>query len=403
MNAKRILGAGMQLQAILAILIAMMGSMAADDQILVEAGVNDQPVRLTFDTGAEATALYSRAAKRLNVKVSADSSSAAVRPGSVPPIFSEKTQLSFGESTGQMRFLIVKIPPPMKPPSDGVLAWYTLRKSIIRIDAAAKSFHGLPELPADIDEWRKWPLIPNSRLLAFNARTETGEDVAIHIDTGTDNGIQLSGDRWKKWRSELKDPHCTNEAAFTPGIGLRVYETCWADKIVIGDFSLKNMPVIQNPPEFDSLIDNLGATVGLHGLSCFDVIVDGKNGFIYVRTKKAPTAKYQYNRLGAVFVPAGAASNDLVAHVVKDGPAHRAGIRNGDFLLRINKLDVTKWRSDPRVLPLWRFWSRPAGTRMDLTIGSANSTRKVTVKLKEIFPRPDEKRTQPTSESKILY
>jgi C-terminal processing protease CtpA/Prc len=58
--------------------------------------------------------------------------------------------------------------------------------------------------------------------------------------------------------------------------------------------------------------------------------------------------------MGAVFTPPGLQGDDLVARVVDGSPAHEAGIRNADVLLRVGELDATKWRTDPAVNPFTR-------------------------------------------------
>jgi C-terminal processing protease CtpA/Prc len=130
---------------------------------------------------------------------------------------------------------------------------------------------------------------------------------------------------------------------------------------------------------------NYEATLGLFALTRFDIVIDGKNGHLFTRAIRRPKSRYAYNRIGAVFVPRDANSNDLVAHVMEKSAAYRAGIRDGDILVRIGNLDVTKWRTDPKVFPLSRFWSQPAGTQLELSLTRDAELVKATVELTEIF------------------
>ena len=90
--------------------------------------------------------------------------------------------------------------------------------------------------------------------------------------------------------------------------------------------------------------------------------------------------------MGAVFTPVDLESEDLIARVVGGSPGWEAGIRNGDVLTRIGELDVTKWRTDPNVLPLARFWSRAAGTKLDLTLRRGKQVFKTEAVLRQILP-----------------
>ena len=174
-------------------------------------------------------------------------------------------------------------------------------------------------------------------------------------------------------------------ATYTPGIGLHVSEEFWADRLAIGRFSLTNVPVIQAAPVKMRMSTNYEATLGLFALTRLDIVIDGKNDSIYTRPNPRPTSRYQYSRLGAAFVPANVESDHLLAHVATGSPAQEAGIRNGDALLKIGDLDVTKWRTSPGVLPLIRFFSQPAGTELELILMRNGKPIEAKVELKEIF------------------
>ena len=91
--------------------------------------------------------------------------------------------------------------------------------------------------------------------------------------------------------------------------------------------------------------------------------------------RNAPPATYEHNRLGAVFAPRDMEAADLIAHVMDGSPAYEAGVRSGDVLQKVGDLDVTKWRTDPTVLPL----SQKAGSRQrgDRTITASAVLRQI--------------------------
>jgi len=71
--------------------------------------------------------------------------------------------------------------------------------------------------------------------------------------------------------------------------------------------------------------------------------------------------------------------------------ARRAGIRDGDALLAIGSIDVTRWRTDSRVKPLSRFFQHPAGTPIDLTIERDGKRYDFHLKLRTFIRTPSEK------------
>jgi hypothetical protein len=141
--------------------------------------------------------------------------------------------------------------------------------------------------------------------------------------------------------------------------------------------------MVQHAPE-----DRHAATLGLCALRRASWVIDGRNGKLYFQSHGPPQGPndYEYNRLGAVFIPAVGQGDDLIAQVFEGGPAYRAGLRNGDILLHINDLDATAWRSDPRIQRPGKFWSSPAGTVLRLGLQRQEETFDVTIVLEDIFP-----------------
>ena len=127
------------------------------------------------------------------------------------------------------------------------------------------------------------------------------------------------------------------------------------------------------------------ASLGLAALQRLDLIIDGDLGFAYLRPKSTPPPPYEHNRLGSVFVPSDLQGGDLLARVIAGSPAYQAGIRDGDVLLKVGDLDVTQWRTDPKILPLSRFWEGPPGTRLELTLKRGTKTSRKTAVLRQIL------------------
>ena len=371
---------------ILALCLCWTTLSVAADQLLIDAKINDQAVRLIFDTGTEYTTLFGQTARRLNLKVTEPPPNPKLKPWQVALGVSEECRLTIGQSTIRARFGIFNPPEYTRLKVDGILAWGDLRNNIFRILADTKELSVLKKLPENICQWARWNIEQDSRFLEVKLPGTTEIDGTIFIDTGTPKGVKLSAKRWKYWRAKLRERQYTLMAYYTPGIGLKVYEERWADKLVLGQVSIMEVPVMPSPSVRELQFTNYEATLGLFALTRLDVIIDGKNSNIYIRPIQKPTSRYEYSRIGAVFVPRDIKSNHLVAHVAEQSPAQKAGILNGDILMKIGDLDVTKWRTDPKVLPLHRFWIRPAGTKLELSLMRDDKPLKATVELKDIFP-----------------
>lgn len=365
---------------------------SADDYLVFEAKINGQPVVLAFDTGAEGSMLFRRTAERLKLTV-VDPPKAmkeSLPPGKVKTGYTELCRLSNLNLGIEMdvRFRVFDVPAEAGAyPLDGVIGWPNFKDNILQIDRDSKKIKGLDKLPVDIEKWSKWAIYndPGFQVLLIKVPDATGQEGVICIDTGAPGGVSLSAGRWKDWCDKNEGHSLTVTAYYSPAVGLKVYEERWADNLSIGDFVISGVPVTQGALVLEQAIPQLQATVGLFALSRLEVIVDGPGGCFYTRQRKNPQLKYSHNRAAAVFVPKDFASPHLVAHVVDNGPAFQAGIRNGDILLKIDDLDVTKWQTDPKVLPLSRFWERPAGTKMQLSLMRNDKLFSAVIELRDIL------------------
>jgi hypothetical protein len=208
----------------------------------------------------------------------------------------------------------------------------------------------------------------------------------ILVDTGDEGGARLSPEQWRDWKASHGDIPSTLVAYFMPGAGLVVGEEAWAEKLAFGNLLITDVPVTEaNQTDAAFNADGAQATLGITALKRLELIVDGDGGNAYLRAREGYAAPYDHNRLGAVFTPLDLQKEELIAHVMEGSPGWEAGIRNGDVLTRIGELDVTRWRTDPAVLPFSRFFNRAPGTKLELVLRRFNETFTTTVVLRQIL------------------
>ena len=374
-----------------------------DDYLVFDAKINGRPIVLALDTGAENLIMFRNTAERLDLTVNDPPVDTELEPGRVRAGYTEKCRLSIADADfeADTHFFVIDLPfDSGTPPVDAVLGWSNMKDVILRIDSVNKKAQGLLKLPDDINQWSKWPIYdcPTISVLFIKVQSSAGQaDIAL-VDTGNPRGVSLNPQRWKALQNNNKGRPYTLMAYFTPAVGLKVYEERWADDLNIGDLLLSGVPFSQMDPIFEKATPGLQAQLGLFALSRFEVIIDAPGGSFYTRKREGPHLAYQYNRAAAVFVPADPESTHLIAHVVDNGPAYQAGIRDGDILLKIDDLDVTKWQIDPKVLPLSRFWNKPAGTKLQLSLMRDDKPFKAVVELKNIFSQKTIKQSDQMSQ-----
>jgi hypothetical protein len=54
-------------------------------------------------------------------------------------------------------------------------------------------------------------------------------------------------------------------------------------------------------------------------------------------------------------------------------------------LLKIDRLDVTQFRTQPGILPLTRFWCQPAATKLNLELRRGAEIFRTTVELRDLL------------------
>jgi TPR repeat protein len=269
-------------------------------------------------------------------------------------------------------------------PFHGLIGWTNIQCNILWIDAEKKVMTGLDRLPADIETWAQWPIMPDSTLV-IGVRDAAGQEGSIVIDTGDPFGISLNSARWNEWKVNNEGQPYTLSATYTPAVGWKVYEEYQADTLAIEDFTVSDIPVRLSDAVWEQAYPNYQATLGLFALSRLDVIIDGPGGNVYTRPKINPQSIYPYSRTGAAFIPMEANNGRLVAYVVENGPAYQAGLRNGDILLEVNGQEVAKWKSD--LTESYPFRKHQAGKKVYLSVMREDRPLSVVIELADIAPQ----------------
>ncbi len=359
---------------------------AADERILLDATINGKAVRLLFDTGASDLILFRTGAARLGLKISEPPRDLQVPAGAVPAGVSEECEFVLGATRARTSFKVFEPPSFLHLEADGAVGWQPLRYNLIQIDAGLKQAKWLAKAPPETATWLKFRIRSQARVLCLEIPGQEESHGVLSVDTGSSRGVALNPERWGAWTASHTNQPKTLQAGYMPGAGTVVMEERWARELTFGPLVLTEVPVMLANITYQANVSpGFEASLGLAALRRLDLILDGDLGIAYLQPKSGPPPPYDHNRLGAVFAPPKTEDNDLVATVINASPAYEAGIRKGDILLKIGDLDATKWRTDPKVLPLSRFWEGAPGTRLELTLKRGASTFKSTPVLKQIL------------------
>jgi hypothetical protein len=359
-------------------------------RIWVDAHFNGTAARLVLDTGAQRSLLYRGPAQQLGLTLlpfrGAEESTEAADGRVTFRSRTEKCTVTLGAWTfSDVSWPVLVVPKPVERYAAGVLGWDFIRLGVLEIDWGRRRVGFRKDVPSDCTGWARWRTRENAPALMGELASPGGQSLSLLVDTGAPGGVGFGEKSWRDWTRRHESGTTTLRGIYSPGHGFAAQPMLWAAKLGLGNVEIEGMPVgLDQHPILKTW--RCDWSIGLLGLSRFNLVIDGPGQTVYLKPRAKFAWKVAYNRLGAVFIPNDLRSLELVAHVVSGSPAARAGIQNGDQLFKIGDLDVTAWRTDPKVLPLSRFWERPAGTELVLTLARGAEKLTITVKLEELFP-----------------
>jgi hypothetical protein len=167
---------------------------------------------------------------------------------------------------------------------DGAIGWPDVRDDILAFDPIRHTIVVVDTVPKESDGWLKFK-IHSADSLRIEIPLTSGRVGDFSVDTGAPGGLTLPPTEWKAWR--IAHPNAPSKSGYgaLPGIGSLNMERCWADEVSVGPLKLTDVSVALEPAP-QVIGDGL---IGLYAMARMDIILDGKNGYAYLRPKPAPT------------------------------------------------------------------------------------------------------------------
>lgn len=360
--------------SILTILLLAVFVFASEERLILSAKIDGKDVRFALDTGApDSLTISKQTAKRLFLNTWKEGGNT---------IATFELEIA-GDKWDKVQALVIDFLPFSD--IDGFIGWPALRGNMWQVQWQDMSLLSIQSMPEEALSWQVLKLHSQAPIAA--AFIHDDKQGLIYFDTGSKDGIALSESRWHKLVIEKPYLPMTLKTGFMPAAGgFFVTELCWSDKFKIDSLIFDYVMIEKSAYKWPQL----EAVFGLEALKHFEIVFDLKENNIYMKKRPYPRVNLKYNRLGASFPPASLASDKLVGHVLENSPAHRAGLRTGDVLLRVGNIDMTQWRIDPSILKK-EFWTADAGTEYKLEIERNGKKQVFTVVLEEIFKITDDK------------
>jgi hypothetical protein len=297
------------------------------------ATIDGVPVRFFYDTASSANFLFSSTVKKLDL-------SHKLAPFDVHP--GPNDALGRGSLTCRLRSqyadesqLFFEFEQSSETGVHGLLGWPFLRTKVFSIDALALRINFLEAVPTEVDPWMRLRIHPDAHGLVAQL---PGTSNFILIDTGDYNGVCLDSTTWSKWRRvNPRAPQTLLEFSYAARDAELSIEA-WARELHLDSLTITDTPVNMSDAALkdSSSVPGTIASLGLAAIRRLELVVDGPNGWIYLRRRKTPAIPYPHNRAGVIFLPENDGSSRLSAHVIPWTPAYEAGIRQGDIVVRVD-------------------------------------------------------------------
>jgi hypothetical protein len=371
------------------------GMDASGRRFLVPATINGRHATLALDTGTEDLFLFKPAAQRLGLKLPDIPPDLLRESGKLPVLDTGPRKITLFEATGYFPVAVADFSVAMDV--DGCAGWSLFKNSIFQIDVANRTIRSLPAVPPEARQWTTLRVHRASNVFCLELADKTGG--VILIDTGNFGGVSLSPERWQAWTNAHPHLAKTLTAYYMGGSGVVVGEEAWAENLSLGKMVLNDVPVhpaSASDVAVGSLRSPYPATLGLTALERLDFIVDGPSRIVYVRPRTGPFQPYPYNRAGAVFTPRDPRRDkqtNFVAHVIAGSPAYKAGIRDGDVVIKVNGQTPSTWKQGPTYLSS----TLPSGTKLNLTLKRGDTTVDAVLTLEDLFPPAASGTNQPAT------
>jgi len=351
--------------------------------------INGRPANMFLDTAVPGTFVLDPWAKHLGLKD--HGTWAEFHGGSIN--ISELTPVKSAGQTFMAPLLIGRLPWWArlashlfgKIPIDGFVGWPEVRDNILVFDSGQRTIRRVEKLPPETTGWLKLKVVPDDYLL-LELPLDDGETGAISVDTSErgSTAVTMSAGPWKEWKAT--HPHGSRASEIKLGA------------LTLTDVTVKEMSAGQVK---DMLNETPAARAvwkfGMAALPRVDLVVDGKEGWAYLRPKspsqtpRDPDADADWKvaanvRLGRdnLFVYSGVYywfKNDFTSAVAEYNRALALNPRNadayscrgmareilGDFTDALSDYDKfialrpenSEWERDYRKALLWRLGRPP--------------------------------------------
>jgi hypothetical protein len=364
-----------------------------DNVIYIPISINDNsPINFVLDTGAPEISIIERnIVTKMNLKVKKGGVLTGAGKNSVKFGLLENVKLSLPNidilNPRLGTHSLIHMEPYWGKPKYGLLGGNILRELITKIDYINNIviFHK----PASFvyrGSGQKIPIkfITNAILIKAKLQINEGDkdiEGLFLIDTGVRNTFFNSSFTRKHKLIEKSKKNVENITGFGIG-GVGFGKLSRLKSIKIGNY-LINEPIVELTTDTKGIAASkqFDGIIGADILSRFEVIFDYTRAEMILEPNENFHKSFEYDKSG-IYLIVNDDNKDLykVAYIVKNSPAERAGIIQGDVLLEVNDIPVSNYNYEQM-----KNYFKQEGKTITVKISRNTSTIKLNIKLEKLL------------------
>lgn len=328
---------------------------------ILEASINDSPVRLIVDTGASTNVLSPEAAKRLRIRGGRATSVAGVGSQRADARLVKLKHIRVGEAVVANDFaFVMEIPGAFQ--CDGIIGYSFLRHFVCRFDYQAGTITFIdPEQFEEPDGATKSKLRLESNVPMVPGSID-GFTGWLQLDTGACGGLATTALFMEG--SQLSERYPRSEARVVgKGVGGFVKgRAARLDNVALGGQNLSEVPTVVTPTNETHGVPDILANVGAELLSRFTLTLDYSRSAAYFEKNASFDRPYRFDRAGIWLDLQG--QKFVVVDVVPGSPAADTGMLVDDEIVSINGVRLSEVLPLEAPLP----FQAPPGTKVKVSL-----------------------------------
>ncbi len=234
--------------------------------------------------------------------------------------------------------------------SDGIIGWEYFSDKILEINyekGYLKIHRNVSHV--NLSGFTKIKMIQNNKRFFIPLEIQISDTIRIEgiflLDLGSGNEITINSPLAQKFKFDSIIKNKTKYYIKYGGVGGESSGYSFiADSLLMGDFSFNNVTMDYSSNRTGALSsDDFAGLLGNGILERFDVLIDFKGSYLYLKPNTFYSAKFEFPKLGFIYVDRHKTLGYwIVSGLYENSIAEKSGLKIDDKIISINNIPVSQ-------------------------------------------------------------